>query len=130
MCISNAGRKKPLSLMEIQFRLFDLKMRVMTEKEFGLPSYEDGSQSPRGFINKLLSELTELEESAYRLVMTEPYLSKPEPTDYVLNLDWVGLQPPATAESLSTPNSDSSDEMDSTPDSDLDSEGSWNQVPL
>lgn len=126
---SDQEKKQPLSLAQIQDRLWQLRMELLTDMEYGLPCYEDGTLSPRRILQRLLSELTELEASAFRLVTQGPSRSLPVPEDFVSSLDLGHIQPPATPESLSMSNGFSPDDMELIQGSDWDLEEGSNQLP-
>ena len=129
MSTSNQEKKPPLSLAQIQDRLFQLRIELTTEMKYALPCYEDGSLSPRRILQKLLSELTELEASAFRLVTTELSQSSLVPKGFASSLDLASTQPPATPESLSTHNFYSPDDMELMQGSDWDLEGNSTELP-
>lgn len=126
----NPEKKQPLSLAQIQDRLFQLRTELVTDLHYGLPCYEDGTLSPRRILQRLLSELTELEESAFRLVTQGQSRLLPVPEDFVSSLDLGSIQPPATPESLSTHSWYSPDDMELTQGSDWDLEVGLDQPPL
>lgn len=125
----NQGNEPQLSLAQIQARLWSLKQDLQQEMEFALPCYEDGSLSPRRILGKLLTELTELETSAFRLVIKGALQSQPELKAFVSSPVLGSIQPPATAESLSMPSWYSPDDMELTQGSDWDLESHSPELP-
>lgn len=129
MSTSNQEKRPPLSLAQIQDRLWQLRMELINEVEYALPCYEEGALSPRRILTKLLAELTELEASAFQLVMTGTSPSLPVPEGFASSLDLGSIKPQATPEFLSMPSGYSPDDMELIQGSDWDLEGNSTELP-
>lgn len=126
---SDQEKKKPLSLAQIQDRLWQLRMELLTDLKYGLPCYEDGTLSPKRILERLSSELTELEASAFLLVTQGMSQSSPEQKDFASSLDLGSMPPTATPEFLSMPSYYSPDDMELTQGLDSDFEGNSMEQP-
>src|SRR5581483_8706994 len=104
-------------------------MELVTEMQYALTCYEDGTLSPRRILQRLLNELTELEESAFRLVTQGPSQSSLGQKGFASSLDLAAMPQPITPESSSMPSYYSPDDMELMQDLDSDFEGSSNQQP-
>lgn len=114
---SNQTKIQPSSLTPILEELSSLNDLLDLETEFALPSYEDGSMSPRLILEQLSNRLSALEVCVSALINGETYLSLPVQKDSYVSRVLASLQPPATPESLSTYNSDFTDDMELFADS-------------
>lgn len=65
--MKNLKRERELSakIAPLMDQIQSLEKRVAEEITFALPSYEDGSLSPRKFLWKLFRELVEIENLVY-----------------------------------------------------------------